>query len=352
MAYTVSITNDGGRVLVVVDGGDSDFSQSFDKGDLGIKVFEGSATLSLFKVATDETVCTFTKDTCIAPSAASTALLMTALNALLGAGPAASLPTGASTLSEQQTQSTQLESLKTKLDEVKALVGEVQASPTANTLLDRLKAIVGNGVGAALYYDVSEDDYLIGFFRDGADNAQNTIQYFSLTDPTTPVAPSGAVQHIDYRNLLAIQQISTQLGALSSPAAGSVNAQLAALNILTEAVALALTEPEPAIDDAFSIAAIATESSVWSPRGAKVITVQYATTLTGGGGTNDVKLQGSIGGSVWVDMDADNGIGDQAGVLNYNLYNGTGAAYSAVRIAITRYVNATAVVSGFIYAIR
>lgn len=273
MAYTVSITNDGGRVLVVVDGGDSDFSQSFDKGDLGVKVFDGSATLSLFKVANDETVCTFTKDTCIAPVAATTALLMTALNALLGAGPAASLPTGASTAAKQ----TELIDLLGAFDDTDTLWGDLRE------LLNSAKSFIGSTV---------------------------------------------------------------------TPAAGSVNAQLAALNILTEAVALALTEPEPAIDDAFSIAAIATESSVWYPRGAKVITVQYATTLTGGGGTNDVKLQGSMGGSVWVDMDADNGIGDQAGVLNYNLYNGTGAAYSAVRIAITRYVNATAVVNGFIYAIR
>lgn len=51
------------------------------------------------------------------------------------------LPTGAATSAKQDTSKGILDNIEAGIDELKVLVGEVQASPTENTVLERLKSI-------------------------------------------------------------------------------------------------------------------------------------------------------------------------------------------------------------------
>jgi hypothetical protein len=78
------------------------------------------------------------------------------------------LPTGAATAANQATANTSLSSLDTK-------VGEVQATPTANTLLDRLKALLTGIVLAA-------GDNLIGRFKLSDGTTVATVRELGTND--------------------------------------------------------------------------------------------------------------------------------------------------------------------------
>lgn len=108
-------------------------------------------------------------------------------------------------------------------------------------------------------------------------------------------------------------------------------------------IALAISEPEPLVNDVFEILAAATETDPVAGSQGKAVTVEY-TVSSSGGGNSDVKLQGRVL-STWVDLDSDAGVGDSTGQLKHNIYTG-GVAYNEYRIAILRNVGATAEVAG------
>ncbi len=68
MARTVSIVQQNGTVEITTTGGDVNQTRNFPLGTLYLQTYEGSQSLSLIKVATDEAVESFTYAECIAPA--------------------------------------------------------------------------------------------------------------------------------------------------------------------------------------------------------------------------------------------------------------------------------------------
>lgn len=120
------------------------------------------------------------------------------------AGAATPLPSGAATSAKQDTQTTAIGLIAkdANLDALRALVGEVQASPTANTALDRLKAL-NTSLGLfkndqfSIYRDDTSEEWLIGVLsRNSTTQAGFTRQLFLLSTLAAHT-PAGGVSSVE-----------------------------------------------------------------------------------------------------------------------------------------------------------
>lgn len=234
---------------------------------------------------------------------------------------------GGATSANQVTHNTKLDEIKTKQDTGNASLSSIDTKLSSQSTASN--QTTGNGHLSDLKGYVGADETgttLRGRIKTWYDAA---IAFFSAI---TTIIVSGKIN-------TRAAETDALIGALTSPAAGSVNAQLALLGAL------------PLLDTTWTITNPTTDGTTWTLKTTLGITVEY-TLANNGAGDVDMILQGKLGGGDWNDIDADfTLVGNVKGYLIYSILAGN-PPYGDYRVKITRNGGSTADASGSVLAVR